>query len=108
MLYFSNKYIKFETSLFIIANCRTLDKYYIYRTLRLKARFHCERGMEQWRTQKVSEGGDKVSSQSCDVTNQLGESRRHDQYRVVRGHAQKIFAKLHLRIGIFVHSGSKF
>ena len=25
----------------------------------------------QWRTQKISEGEDKVSSQSCDVTNQL-------------------------------------
>jgi len=25
----------------------------------------------QWRTQKISEGGYQVSSQSCDVTNQL-------------------------------------
>jgi len=25
----------------------------------------------QWRTQKISKGKDKVSSQSCDVTNQL-------------------------------------
>ena len=35
------------------------------------------------------------------VTNQLGECRRHDHYRMVRGHAPKKFAKLHLKIRIF-------
>ena len=57
----------------------------------------------QWRTQKVSEGA-KVLSQSCDVKNQLGECRRHNYYRVVRGHAPKKFCKItpkntHFRTG---------
>ena len=39
-------------------------------------------------------GGAKVLSQSCDVTNQLGECRRHSHYRVVRGHAPKKFCKI--------------
>ena len=51
--------------------------------------------------------GAKVLSQSCDVKNQLGECRRHDHYRVVRGHAPKNFAKLHLKIRIFVPVKSK-
>ena len=47
---------------------------------------------EQWRTQKVSEGG-KVLLQSCDFTNQLyGECRRHNHSRVVWGHAFVIIA----------------
>ena len=49
----------------------------------------------QWRTQKVS-------SRSYDVTNQFEECGRHDHYRVVLRHAQKNFAKLHLKIRIFV------
>ena len=43
---------------------------------------------------KFPRGEGKVSSQSCDVTNQLGECRRHDHYRVVRGHAPKKFCKI--------------
>ena len=39
-------------------------------------------------------GGTKVSSQSCDFTNQLREFRRHDHYRVVRGHDPKKFCKI--------------
>ena len=39
-------------------------------------------------------GGAKVLSQSCAVTNQLGECRRHEHYRVVRGHAPKKFCKI--------------
>ena len=61
-------------------------------------------GYLQWRTQKVSEGKAKVLSRSCDVTNQLGECRRHDHYRVVREHAPKKFCKItpkntHFRTG---------
>ena len=35
--------------------------------------------------------GAKVSSQSCNVTNQLGECRRHDHYRMIR---EKAFVRL--------------
>ena len=38
--------------------------------------------------------GAKVSSQSCDVTNKLGECRRHDHYRVVRGQGPEKFCKI--------------
>ena len=38
--------------------------------------------------------GVKFSSQSCDVTNQLKEWRRHDHYRVVREHAPEKFCKI--------------
>ena len=49
-------------------------------------------------------GEAKVSSQSCDVINQLGDGGRHDHYRVVRGHAPEKFCKItpknmHFRIG---------
>ena len=49
-------------------------------------------------------GGGKVLSQSCDVTNQFGECRRNDHYKVVRGHAAKKFCKItpkntHFRTG---------
>ena len=38
--------------------------------------------------------GAKVSSQSREVTNQLGECQRHDHYRVVQGHAPEKFCKI--------------
>jgi len=42
--------------------------------------------------------GGQVSSQSCDVTNQLqGKCRRHDHSRGVRGMPSGNFAKLHLK-----------
>jgi len=48
----------------------------------------------QWRTQKISEGG-QVSSQSCDVTNQLsGECRRHDHSRGSGGMPLGKFCKI--------------
>jgi len=48
----------------------------------------------QGRTQKISEGG-QVSSQLCDVTNQLqGKCRRHDHSRGVGGHAQGKVCKI--------------
>ena len=56
-------------------------------------------------------GESKVSTQLCDVTNQLyGECRRHDHSKVVRGHAPEKFCKItvHLKIRIFVHSESNF
>ena len=52
--------------------------------------------------------GGQVSSQSCDVRNQLGECRSHDHYRVVRGMPRKNLAKLHLKIRIFVHLAASF
>ena len=55
--------------------------------------FICK-GLDQWCTQKVSEGA-KVWLQSCDVTNQLyGECQRHDHSMVVRGHAPGKFCKI--------------
>ena len=51
----------------------------------------------------------RVTSQSYDVTNQLlGKCRRHDLSGGVRGMPLENFAKLHLKIRIFVYSGSKF
>jgi len=46
----------------------------------------CGSTNKQWPTQKISERG-QVSSQSCDVINQLqGKCRRHDHSRGVRRH----------------------
>jgi len=63
----------------------------------------------QWRTQKIFEGGssfrhNRVTSQSnfrgsAEGTTILGGSG---------GMPQEYFAKLHLKIRFFVHSGSKF
>jgi len=76
---------------------------------------------EQRRMQKISEGKKQVSSQSCEVTNQLkGRCQRSDHCRGSGGMPPKgattvgglgacpNFAKVHLKIRIFVHSGSKF
>ena len=54
----------------------------------------------QWRTQKVSKGGQSFVT----IMTQLGECQRHDHYRVVRGHAPKKFCKItpkntHFRTG---------
>ena len=44
---------------------------------------------------KFPRGGSKVSSQSCDVTNQLyWEYRRHNHSKVVRGHAPGKFFEI--------------
>jgi len=54
-------------------------------------------------------GEGQVSPQSCDVTDQLYGKCRWDDYS--RGPGTCLwenFAKLHLKIRIFVHSGSKF
>ena len=49
---------------------------------------------KQWRTQKIFDGGNKVSSQSCDVTNQLCEKcRRHDHSRGAQRHVPEKFWK---------------
>ena len=53
-------------------------------------------------------GEAKVSSQSCDVTNQMGSAEGTTILGWSEVMPQKNFAKLHLKIRIFMHSGSKF
>jgi len=48
-------------------------------------------------------------SQSCDVTNQLrGSTEGTTILGDLGAYPRENFAKLHLKIRIFVHSGSKF
>jgi len=67
----------------------------------------------QRRTRKISEGGkfrhNRVTSQSCDVTIQLKGSAEGKTTLGRSGACpREKFAKLHLKIRIFVRSGSKF
>jgi len=57
----------------------------------------------QWRTQKISGGG-----QSFVTIAWRHKSTLEEVPKTRRGLPRENFAKLHLKIRIFVHSGSKF
>ena len=63
----------------------------------------------QWRTQKISDGGSKFRHNR--VTSQINFRGSAESTTIQGGPGacpQENFAKLHLQIRIFVHSGSKF
>jgi len=66
-------------------------------------------GCHQWHTQKISEGGAKFCHNR--VTSQINFRGSAEGTTILEGPStcpQEHFAKLHLKMHIFMHSGSKF